>query len=289
VLENGKAKLVSDVYCDGLGDCLPECPTGAIEIIEREAAAFDEEAVNKRLAESGPSTGKDEPGEVEPGKDMQEKSFARPDPVKAAPNVHATSGCPGSRMCLINRGNTSDPTQAGVSDSTAADFSASGAAGVSASDAVGISPSGTSGSKDRKFACEGAAHSGTGARPESQLRQWPCQIRLVSPRAPYFDKAHLLVAADCTAYAYAGIHQDYMKDRITIIGCPKLDQTDYSEKLAEILANNDIQSITVLRMEVPCCGGLVQAVKDAMLTSRKVIPWNVVTVSIDGDITEQRT
>ena len=103
VLENGKAKLVSDVYCDGLGDCLPECPTGAIEIIEREAAAFDEEAVNKRLAESGPSTGKDEPGEVEPGKDMQEKSFARPDPVKAAPNVHATSGCPGSRMCLINR------------------------------------------------------------------------------------------------------------------------------------------------------------------------------------------
>ena len=119
---------------------------------------------------------------------MQEKYFARPDPVKAAPNVHATSGCPGSRMCLINRGNTSDPTQAGVSDSTAADFSASGAAGVSASDAVGISPSGTSGSKDRKFACEGAAHSGTGARPESQLSSglarsgWFRPVRLISTR-----------------------------------------------------------------------------------------------------------
>ena len=147
------------------------------------------------------------------------------------------------------------------------------------------SPSGTSGSKDRKFACEGAAHSGTGARPESQLRQWPCQIRLVSPRAPYFDKAHLLVAADCTAYAYAGIHQDYMKDRITIIGCPKLDQTDYSEKLAEILANNDIQSITVLRMEVPCCGGLVQAVKRRNADQQESDTRNVVTVSIDGDIT----
>ena len=119
---------------------------------------------------------------------------------------------------------------------------------------------------------------------ESQLRQWPCQIKLVHPNAPYFDNAHLLVAADCTAYAYAGIHSDFMKDRITIIGCPKLDHTDYSQKLAAILANNDIQSITVLRMEVPCCSGLVHAVRNAMLTSGKVIPWNVVTVSVDGNI-----
>ena len=138
--------------------------------------------------------------------------------------------------------------------------------------------------EDGPCAEESSLCAGTDTKQESQLRQWPCQIKLVHPNAPYFDNAHLLVAADCTAYAYAGIHSDFMKDRITIIGCPKLDHTDYSQKLAAILANNDIQSITVLRMEVPCCSGLVHAVRNAMLTSGKVIPWNVVTVSVDGNI-----
>ncbi|NLM72671.1 MAG: 4Fe-4S binding protein [Clostridiaceae bacterium] len=124
------------------------------------------------------------------------------------------------------------------------------------------------------------------AKPESQLRQWPCQIKLVSPYAPYFDGAHLLVAADCTAYAYANIHQEFMKNKITIIGCPKLDGVDYAEKLTEIIANNDIKSVSVLRMEVPCCGGIVHAVKEALIASGKMIPWSVTTITTDGHILE---
>jgi len=123
-------------------------------------------------------------------------------------------------------------------------------------------------------------------RPESQLRQWPCQIKLVSPQAPYFENAHLLVAADCTAFAYANIHEDFIRNRITIIGCPKLDEVDYSDKLAAILACNNIKSVTVLRMEVPCCGGIANAVKNALIKSGKMIPWNVVTITTDGQIIE---
>ena len=120
----------------------------------------------------------------------------------------------------------------------------------------------------------------------SQLGQWPCQIKLVPVNAPFFDGAKLLIAADCTAYAYASVHEDFMKGRITLIGCPKLDAVDYSEKLAEIIKNNDIQEITVLRMEVPCCGGLEMAVKKALQNSGKSIPCHVVTISIEGDILE---
>lgn len=120
----------------------------------------------------------------------------------------------------------------------------------------------------------------------SQLGQWPCQIKLVPVNAPFFDGAKLLIAADCTAYAYASVHEDFMKGRITLIGCPKLDAVDYSEKLAEIIKNNDIQEITVLRMEVPCCGGLEMAVKKALQNSGKSVPCHVVTISIEGDILE---
>jgi 4Fe-4S binding domain. len=121
-------------------------------------------------------------------------------------------------------------------------------------------------------------------KPQSRLMQWPCQIRLVPANAPYFQNANLLVAADCTAYAYASMHEDFMKNRITIIGCPKLDDTDYSDKLTEILMLNDIKSITVVRMEVPCCGGIVNAVKNALLRSGKLIPWQVVIIGTDGTI-----
>lgn len=120
----------------------------------------------------------------------------------------------------------------------------------------------------------------------SQLGQWPCQIKLVPTKAPYFAGAKLLLAADCTAYAYANIHRDFMKGKITLIGCPKLDSVDYSEKLTAIIRDNDIQSVTVLRMEVPCCGGLEQAAKKALQQSGKFIPWQVVTVSIEGEILE---
>lgn len=119
---------------------------------------------------------------------------------------------------------------------------------------------------------------------ESQLRQWPVQIKLVSAQAPYFDGADVLIAADCTAYAYANFHQTFIKDRITLVGCPKLDMVDYRDKLTQIFALNDIKSVTVTRMEVPCCGGMEMAVKDAISASGKDIPCRIVTISIDGKI-----
>lgn len=118
----------------------------------------------------------------------------------------------------------------------------------------------------------------------SRLSQWPVQIKLAPVNAPYFENAKLLIAADCSAYAYCGFHNRFMNNHVTLIGCPKLDDTDYSEKLTEILKYNDIKSITVTRMEVPCCGGIENAVKTALKNSGKVIPWQVVTLSLDGKI-----
>ena len=196
----GKARLLRDDYCDGLGDCLPACPTGAITFVEREAAAYDEAAVQQHMA--------------------QKKA--------------AFHGCPGSATKLFQ---------------------------------------------------QQAAPAGDGTIP-SQLAQWPCQIRLISPEAPCFTGAHLLIAADCTAYAYASFHQNFIRNKLTLIGCPKLDQVDYSEKLTAIIQGNDIQSVTIVRMEVPCCGGLEMAAKKALQNSGKFIPWQVVTISIDGKIIE---
>ncbi len=122
--------------------------------------------------------------------------------------------------------------------------------------------------------------------PDSQLRQWPVQIKLAPPRAPYFHNANLLIAADCTAYAYGNFHQKFMKNRVTLIGCPKLDEGDYSDKLTAILRENDIKSLMVVRMQVPCCGGIELAVKNALRNSGKLIPWSVVTISTDGTILE---
>lgn len=205
---NGKAKLLRDDYCDGLGNCLPACPTGAISFVEREAAAYDEKAVQERLKQNA----------------MQHSSDS----------IH--TGCPGSRMQRIDHADADKTPVRPVSQSC------------------------------------------------SQLGQWPCQIKLVPVNAPYFDGAKLLIAADCTAYAYAGMHEDFMRGKITIIGCPKLDSVDYSEKLTQIIQNNNIQSVTIVRMEVPCCGGLEAAAKAALKASGKFIPWQVVTISIDGRI-----
>ncbi len=178
---DGKAKLVRENFCDGFGDCLPGCPTGAITFEEREAPAYDEEAVNRAKRE------KDE----------------------------------------------------------------SGSTGM-----------------------------------ESQLMNWPVQIKLAPIQAPYFEDAKLLIAADCAAYAYANFHAEFIRDKVTIIGCPKLDSVDYSEKLTEIIRCNDIRSITIVRMEVPCCGGIEMAAKKALQASGKFLPWQVVTISIDGKILE---
>lgn len=230
-LVDGKAKLVSESYCDGLGDCLPECPAGAIAIEEREAEAYDEEAVKKHIAAS-----------------------QNPFPELLA------CGCPGTQARLIER---TEPE---------------------------LLACGCSGTQERMIERTEAppapayAAAGPAAPAGSQLRQWPCQIKLVGINAPYFDRVNLLVAADCTAYAYANIHNDFMRNKITLIGCPKLDDVDYTEKLTAILKGNEIKSVTVLRMEVPCCAGIANAVKQALINSGKMLPWQIVTITTDGKI-----
>lgn len=186
---NGKASLLRDDYCDGLGDCLPTCPTNAISFEVREAAAYDEAAVKANMA--------------------QKKSGA-------------FSGC--------------QQTPKSVSSQ------------------------------------------------ESALSNWPVQIKLLPVEAPYFQGANLLIAADCTSYAFGNFHRQFMKDRVTVIACPKLDMVDYTEKLTAIFQKNDIASITLTRMEVPCCGGLAHAVKAALKTSGKKIPLTVCIIGINGTI-----
>lgn len=154
-------------------------------------------------------------------------------------------------------------------------------AAVRASQQKGTQPTqgGCPGQKIRQFNTREPAEGAPGA---SQLHQWPCQLRLAPVSAPYFAGAELLVAADCTAFAYAAIHRDFMRGRITLIGCPKLDDADYADKLTEILSRNDIRSVTVLCMEVPCCGGLEHAARKAVERRGKHIPLDVTIVSIDG-------
>ena len=202
---DGKAKLTREDYCDGLGDCLPACPVNAITFEEREAPAYDEEAVRRAK--------------------MQKHGVTLP------------CGCPGSQSKAFDR---SQP------------------AAVPAAATV----------------------------PQSQLMQWPVQIKLVPVNAPYFENANLLIAADCTAYAYANFHNEFIRNRITLIGCPKLDEGDYAEKMTAIIANNNIKSVTIVRMEVPCCGGIENAAKRAIQASGKFLPWQVVTITTDGRIKE---
>ena len=201
---DGIARLTREDYCDGLGDCLPACPTGAITFEEREAPAYDEDAVRQ----------------------AKMKKFGIKQPC--------AGGCPGSRATAIQRENTS-------------------------AKAVSV---------------------------QSQLSQWPCQIKLVPVNAPYFEGANLLIAADCTAFAYGNFHNEFIRNHITLIGCPKLDEGDYAEKLTQILANNNIKSLKIVRMEVPCCGGIENAAKRALQASGKFIPWQVITISTDGKILE---
>lgn len=201
---NGKAKLTREDYCDGLGDCLPACPADAISFEEREAPAYNEEAVRQAQAKKA---------------------------VAGNPVPHR---CPGAQAMLLNRKTVASP---------------------SGENAVA-----------------------------SQLRQWPIKISLVPIGAPYFDNANLLIAADCTAYAYGNFHQDFIRDHITLISCPKQDTSKYAEKLTEIISRNNIKSITIARMEVPCCGALENAAKLALKASGKDIPCKVVTISASGKI-----
>ena len=148
-------------------------------------------------------------------------------------------------------------------------------------------PCGCPGSQAKALHREPCAAPATQAPAASQLSQWPVQIKLMPMKAPYLDGARLLIAADCTAYAYGNFHNEFIRGHITLIGCPKLDEGDYAEKLTRIIAGNDIKSVTVARMEVPCCGGIENAVKRALQASGKFIPWNVVTISTDGRILDR--
>ncbi|ALB47886.1 (Fe-S)-binding protein [Clostridium beijerinckii] len=213
---DGKAKLLRDDYCDGLGDCLPSCETNAISFEEREAAAYDEEAVKINM----------------------EKRNTEQKKLELNKNQTIQFGCPGSQSRMLSH---------------------------------------------KKIEVKDARTEG---EIVSQLNQWPVQIKLVSPNAAYFNNANLLIAADCTAYAYGDFHNKFIRNKITLIGCPKLDEGDYSEKLTTILKMNDIKSVTVVRMEVPCCGGIENAVKNALKASDKMIPWQVVTISTNGEIIE---
>lgn len=199
---NGKAKLTREDYCDGLGDCLPACPVDAITFEEREAPAYNEDAVRQAK--------------------MQKFGVKLP------------CGCPGTQSKALKR--------------------------------------------------EAAPAVSSSAPVTSQLMQWPCQIKLVPVNAPYFDNANLLIAADCTAFAYGNFHNEFIRNHITLIGCPKLDEGDYAEKLTAIIKNNNIKSIKIVRMEVPCCGGIENAAKRALQASGKFIPWQVITISTDGRI-----
>ena len=147
-------------------------------------------------------------------------------------------------------------------------------------------PCGCPGTQAKSVSHENACISAASVASASCLKQWPVQIKLVPVNAPYLDGSHLLVAADCTAYAYGNFHNDFIRNRVTLIGCPKLDSVDYSEKLTRILAENDIRSLTIVRMEVPCCGGLEFAAKRALQNSGKFIPWRVITISTDGRIVD---
>ncbi len=145
-------------------------------------------------------------------------------------------------------------------------------------------PCGCPGTQSKSINRELSSLDRTSVAPQSQLSQWPVQIKLVPINAPYFDGANLLIAADCTAYAYANFHNEFIRNHVTLVGCPKLDSVDYTDKLTAIITNNDIKSVTVVRMEVPCCGGIENAAKRALQASGKFIPWRIVTISTDGRI-----
>ena len=145
-------------------------------------------------------------------------------------------------------------------------------------------PCGCPGTQSKSINRELSSLDTTSVAPQSQLSQWPVQIKLVPINAPYFNGANLLIAADCTAYAYANFHNEFIRNHVTLVGCPKLDSVDYTDKLTAIISNNDIKSVTVVRMEVPCCGGIENAAKRALQASGKFIPWRIVTISTDGRI-----
>lgn len=231
---DGKARLLRDDYCDALGDCLPACPVDAIHFEEREAAAFDADAVERHKEVMELAGEEVSWGGIHHGHAHREE------------DGYNDRGGHGRHVSKL------DADAALVEGELLLDEAVQDAAAL-------------------------------GDRP-SDLAQWPCQIKLMPVKAAYYDGADLLVAADCTAFACPGFSERFMNGNVTVIGCPKLDGVDYADKLAEILCENDVRSVTVARMEVPCCGGLQTAVERAVNMSARRIPVRVVTIATDGRV-----
>lgn len=247
---DGKAKLVSESYCDGLGMCLPKCPVDAIKVVEKDTEAFDKARKNiKAVAGSAPVRSDVAGGlSVVGGLSVSMPATGSGSGTGHSGHGGGGCGCAGSAAQTFERSNPSVLPPVG---------------------------------KRPAFTVE----RGEDTASTSELMQWPVQLRLVNPSAPYFENADLLIAADCTAFAYGDFHRDFIKGKITVIGCPKLDDNmENQTKIAEILKRNTIKSITVVRMEVPCCGGMIQAVRGAMLDAQCIVPYSEVTVRTDGSL-----
>ena len=249
---------IDEEKCNGCGACAAACHEGAIEMINGKAVLTREDYCDG-LGDCLPACPADaihfemreapayDEAAVLAAKEAKEKMAANAANMTTSPaqTKPLPCGCPGSAVRTMNR----EPAACSVGAST-----------PSSSGSAGYSP------------------------VPSQLTNFPIQIKLAPINAPFFNNANLLIAADCTAYAYGNFHQEFIRNHVTLIGCPKLDEVDYAEKLTQIIANNGIKSVTVTRMQVPCCGGLENAVKRALMASGKFIPWRIVTISHDGRI-----
>ena len=254
-----KARLISDLFCDGLGACIGDCPEDAISIIEREAEPYDEVRVMENIVKQGENTIK---AHLEHLKNHGETGF-----LKQATDYLEENG---------------------IENPLEKEVKADQAAGAEANEDK--LPCGCPGSKvmDLRDDDRTDADSGdTAVKQKTELRQWPVQIHLVPVNAPYFDNADLLITADCVPFAHANFHRDLLKGKILLIGCPKLDDAGfYKDKITEILKENNIKSVTIAHMEVPCCFGLVKLVNEALTESGKDIPIDDITIKVNGEIQE---
>lgn len=251
---------IDEEKCNGCGLCASACHEGAIEMVNGKAKLVRENFCDG-LGDCLPAC----PTGAITFEEREAPAYdeAAVKKAQAEKGLHVGGGCPGSRVMQLHQEAKAD-AGAHVCPGSRSETLRGAAKNMQAQNAE-----------------VPEANSGPAV---SRLAQWPCQIKLVPVQAPFFDGAKLLIAADCSAYAYANMHEDFMRGKVTIIGCPKLDDIDYSEKLTAIIANNDIKEVTIVRMEVPCCGGLEMAAKKALQASGKFIPWRVVTISRDGRI-----
>lgn len=234
---DGKARLISDLFCDGLGACIGHCPEGAISIEERDADLYDEKKVMANIVKQGPNVIKAHLDHLKAHNEallfQEALDYLKAHHI-AVPKEEGACNCPGSKVVDLRSAKKKSTTQS--------------------------------------------------AKAESELMQWPVQIHLVSSRASFFNDADLLIAADCVPFAYANFHQDLLKDKVLLVGCPKLDDVSvYQEKITEIFKGNSIKSITYAHMEVPCCLGLVKVIQQALIESGKEIPFAEAMISIKGE------